>query len=416
VFAGTADLYVYFVERAFQLLKPNGQFAYIIPNKWMKAAYGQNLRHWIKQYQLHSIADFGELRVFAEAATFPAIFLASKKPARQSLLYAPIRTLAYNGTLQAEIERVAYPIPLSSLADQGWSMVEPASTAILEQMNTLGIPLKSYLGDKSILYGIKTGFNKAFILETEAERQALIDADPRSAELIKPFAVGNDIRKNIVRRGKYVILTKIGVPIQQYPAVFEHLKKYQTELETRQDKGNHWWELRACAYYDKFERSKIMYPVIAKEPRFVLVDEELYSNDKTFFIPARDLFLLGLLNSMAIWFYLKSICSVLGDADKGGRLELRAIYVNQIPIAQATLEQKEDIETLVAEIVTRKKIGKETQPLENQLEALIFALYSLSESQMLQILDGFRDLSIKDRTQIHNEFRNIRNRHFHVQL
>ena len=66
--------------------------------------------------------------------------------------------------------------------------------------------------------------------------------------------------------------------------------------------------------------------------RFTFDEEGFYSNDKTFIIPLGNLYLLALLNSRLTWFYLESICAGHGDRNEGGRLELRSIYMEQIPI------------------------------------------------------------------------------------
>ncbi|MBK8968349.1 MAG: Eco57I restriction-modification methylase domain-containing protein [Lewinellaceae bacterium] len=71
-YAGTADLYVYFVERGINILRPGGQFNYILPNKWMRAGYGAALRQFFKRHRIEGISDFGDLPVFEEATPTPA--------------------------------------------------------------------------------------------------------------------------------------------------------------------------------------------------------------------------------------------------------------------------------------------------------------------------------------------------------
>nr|MBP6810330.1 class I SAM-dependent DNA methyltransferase [Saprospiraceae bacterium] len=80
-YAGTADLYVYFVERGMNILRPGGQFSYILPNKWMRAGYGDKLRQFVKRQRIEGISDFGDLPVFEEATTYPCIFEMSRAEA-----------------------------------------------------------------------------------------------------------------------------------------------------------------------------------------------------------------------------------------------------------------------------------------------------------------------------------------------
>ena len=128
-----------------------------------------------------------------------------------------------------------------------------------------------------------------------------------------------------------------------YPAIVKHLEPFADKAKLRSDKGDYWWELRACDYYDEFRKPKIIYPEIFIAPKFTLDETALYTNNKLFFIPRNDLYLLGILNSCLTWFYLKHICSVLGDPNKRGRLELRTIFVEKIPIYAIDSLKSDDV-------------------------------------------------------------------------
>jgi hypothetical protein len=198
-------------------------------------------------------------------------------------------------------------------------------------MRAISVSLGEYVNGQ-LKYGIKTGFNEAFIIDCPT-RDRLISQNPKSAEIIKPLVVGDDVRRYEVNFcDRYLIWTYIGVPIKKYPEVFAHLKKFQKQLEKRWDKGNHWWELRACDYYADFEKSKINYPEIAKEPRFYLDTKSFFPLKTVFSIPREDYFLLALLNSHLLFSRLAKISSVLGDAEKSGRLLQQTIYTEQLPI------------------------------------------------------------------------------------
>lgn len=229
------------------------------------------------------------------------------------------------------------------------------------------------IGNK-IYRGVLTGCNDAFIISA-ATRQELIDADAKSAEIIKPLAVGDDVRRWHVRdKGRYLIVTPIGVNISRYPAVFAHLQRYQERLEKRSDQGNHWWELRACDYYDAFDRPKIIYPEISKDSRFTFDETGLFVNNKAFIIQTDDLYLLGVLSSRVVWKYLEGICSIV----QGHSLELRSIHMETVPIPVASNIDKDAIATLVKACLDRQ--GERCQALENQIEAYVQALYGLTPS------------------------------------
>jgi hypothetical protein len=250
----------------------------------------------------------------------------------------------------------------------------------------------------------------------------LISEDKKSAELIKPFVCGDDVRKYFIHsRGQYLIQIPKGWTRQNigtvrdpwnwfqknYPAVASHLEPFAIKAQKRQDKGDYWWELRTCDYYEEFEKPKIVYPVIAKESRFAFNTIGIYSNDKTFFIPTDNLYLLAILNSNLAWVFLKRLCSVLGDPDKKGRLELRSIHVSQLPIKKIdfmNLEEKsvyEKIEFLVSSIIElfnqsesstsqqgKEIIGRRIYSVEKQLNQLVYELYRLTEEEIRIVEDG----------------------------
>ena len=209
VFVITADLYVYFYARALQILRPGGMLAFISSNKWFRSAYGERLRGYIAENcRITSITDLGELPVFQEAATFPMIFLCQKGNAetRRSTLFTQVTSLdAPYPDIRALIERGANVLPTSAIAGSKWTLADAASIGTFERMKANSSPLGPTVGGR-ILYGIKTGLNKAFVLDEETRRD-LIREDRRSAEIIHPLAVGDDVRKwHVVDRCRWLIV------------------------------------------------------------------------------------------------------------------------------------------------------------------------------------------------------------------
>ncbi len=339
VFNGTADLYTYFFELGLRNLNEKGKLAYIAPNKFIKSNYGVKLREYLRKFTMEQIIDFGELPVFAEAATFPAIFIiAKKKTIYKETVFSYIKKLDFTSLTEAVAENHFF-LSSDAFDEETWSLSTGNESSIFEKMRMIGIPLGKYTNG-SIRRGILTGFNEAYIIDQNT-RNELINKDIKSNEIIKPLLDGNDIRKyRIEFKNKFIILSKVGVEIDRYPAIFEHLKRYQNQLEKRLDKGNYWWELRSCSYYQDFETPKICYPDIALESRFTIDYDQFYPNATLFIIPKDDKYLLALLNSKLIWFFLKKICPVIGDENKRGRLRLKTVYLEQLPIVEIPLEDQ----------------------------------------------------------------------------
>ncbi len=317
VYHGTADLYTYFVERGVSLLRENGIFSYIVANKWMRANYGAPLRRWLKEQCMEEIIDFGDLQVFQGATTYPCIIRITKSAPRASFEVTQVKTLDFK-SLGEYVRGDQYRVNQNELDDKGWSLADERTQALLANIRSKGVPLGEYVMSK-IYRGVLTGLNEAFVID-EATRARLIAEDARSAELIKPFLAGRDIKRyEQPKSDKYLILMPRGWTREQssnakdalgwlnksYPAITNHLMPFVEAAEKRYDKGEHWWELRACDYYSEFEKPKMIYAEIAMRGQFTLDSNYSFSDTTTYIISNDSKYLLGLLNSR-LWTFLFS--------------------------------------------------------------------------------------------------------------
>lgn len=194
VFDSIADIYVYFVERGAGILKKNGTFIYILPNKWMRARYGNTLRNWVKQFDIEFIVDFGDLPVFEEATTYPCIWSFNKKtPISNHFAVSIIDTLDYSESLEKYVSEKSISVDMNLLNEKGWNLVDDRIQNLMQKIRSKGKPLGEYVKG-GIYYGIKTALNEAFVIDT-ATKNKLIVEDPKSAEVIKPYLLGKDIKK-----------------------------------------------------------------------------------------------------------------------------------------------------------------------------------------------------------------------------
>jgi hypothetical protein len=107
------------------------------------------------------------------------------------------------------------------------------------------------------------------------------------------------------------------------------------------------------------------------------------SNDKTYIIPEASLYLLGVLNSRGAEFFLRRICPSVQQ----GYMEFRTIYIEQIPIPQATPAQRTVIEALVRKLLDVRGQGPQVAEWERELNALVYELYGLTEKE-IEIVEG----------------------------
>jgi len=97
---GTADLYVYFYERSFQLVNHHGCLSFITSNRWFRAKYGTDLRQYMATHtEVRQIIDFGDEDVF-DALAYPTIIIATKRHKPVSLVDATndVAVLNWDGT------------------------------------------------------------------------------------------------------------------------------------------------------------------------------------------------------------------------------------------------------------------------------------------------------------------------------
>lgn len=259
----------------------------------------------------------------------------------------------------------------------------------MQKMEVNSIPLGKYVSNQ-IYYGVKTGFNEAFVIDGE-KRTELIEKDPRSKEIIKPLSVGNDIRKwRINFKDKWLIFTRRGINIDAYSAIKSHLEQWRLKLEPkppnwlsntekwqgRKSGSYKWYEIQDnVAYHSEFDKAKIVYPIITKESRFTFDNRGVFTNDSAFIIPISDFYLLGVLNSSYVWKFIKNVCPVLGDAEQGGRLQLKSAYFSKIPIPHASDSEKEAISKLVQKCLDAK--GVNCEAWEKEIDDRVAVLYGL---------------------------------------
>ncbi|MFN7488182.1 MAG: class I SAM-dependent DNA methyltransferase [Chryseotalea sp.] len=406
---GTADLFVYFVEQAFRVLKSKGEFAYIIPNKWMRAGYGKKLRQFIGKHKIHQVVDFGDLPVFEEATTYPNIIQVRKSGAEKTFTACNINTLQFNKGLKAYLEENQIEVNIDELSSEGWTLSDSKVQSILTKIKSKGKPLGEYVNGK-IYRGVLTGFNEAFVIDKET-KDRLIKDDPKSAKVIKPFLAGRDIKRyQTPTPDKFLILFPKGFTIKrnlpkgnpnylaseppprygdmayddawewikkEFPAIAEHLSQYKLAAERRTDKGDYWWELRACDYYDEFEKAKIVYPNICKRPEFSLDNRMSYTNQKCFIITHFTLTFLGVLNSSLFFFLFKSILPKL----RGDYFEPSYVYLKDFPVID---DESQEITNLVRQCLSikEKNPDEDITNLENQIDQLVYKLYDLTEEEI----------------------------------
>lgn len=330
VVADRADLYAYFLELGVRLLKPGGRLGYICSSTFFRTGSGEKLRRYLSQKaEIETVVDFGDLQIFEGVTTYPTILTLRRlngHAADDALRFLKVNELPED--LSKVFSTASQPMPRARLGAGSWRFESDRLDAVRKKMAAGRKTLAEVYGPP--LYGIKTGLNEAFVL-TRAERDVLVAKDARCAELLKPFLVGENLKRwHVESDDLWLIYTpKNRLDIEEHPAIHDWLLPFRDKLEARATKQN-WWELQQAqaAYEPSFNRNKVIYPHFNDRPNFSFDRGRRYSNDKSYIIPTEENGLAAYLNSKALWFFLTG----LAPAVRGGFREARVQYLEQLPI------------------------------------------------------------------------------------
>lgn len=423
-FTGTADLYVYFYERGFQLLRAGGILTFISSNKYFRSGYGEKLRGYLAtQGEIKQLIDFGDAPVFT-AIAYPSIIIVSKAAhaadQRARHKEQQVRVLTWNPADNVEefvsrFNAASFLMPQSELKPDGWRLESAEVLNLLAKLHKAGKPLGEYVNGR-FYYGIKTGLNEAFVVDRPT-RDRLIAEHKSSAEVLKPFLRGRDVKRwRTEFAEKYLIKIESSdnkkhpwsdkskeeaekIFAKTYPAIHAHfqaLEKIKLEkpdshgstnmleqLQNREDQGKYFWELRSCAYWQEFEAPKIILGIFMISPTFAFDDCAFYHNNALHMIAGANKFLVAMLNSSTAWWFLRSICTDL----QGGYLQAYQENLSQIPIP--TTENVSNIEKLVDKILAAKgsNSAADVSAFESEIDQHVYKLYNLTNSE-IQIIEG----------------------------
>lgn len=334
VVSDRADLYAYFFELGVRMLKPGGRLGYISSSTFFRTGSGAPLRAFLGEAaQVETVVDFGDLQVFEGVTTYPAILTLRKAggAAGNAVDGAALRFLnvkALPADLGLAFDEAAEAMPRARLTRASWRFEGDRLDAIRTKMAAGRPTLAQVYG--APLRGIVTGLNEAFVLSRET-RDALVERDAASAELLKPFLIGENLKRwHVESDDLWLIYTpKNKIDIEAYPAIRDHLLPFKARLEARATKQN-WWELQQAqaAYLPQFAGPKTLYNRFTNRPQFSFMPDASYTNDAPYFIPSSDEFLATFLNSKSSWFALSSAATSL----QNGYVQLLGRYVEPVPI------------------------------------------------------------------------------------
>jgi hypothetical protein len=366
-YQSTADLYLYFYEQGIRVLQQDGRLGYVSSGTFARGNFATAFRRHLPEVaRFETVIDFGENQPFKGAEMVrPSIVILQKGGTQDAF-----RSLFIDGkipqALDQAIDSHGVVTDPSMLSQPEWVFQSSELSHLANKILSVGTTLGCVVENR-VLRGLITGLNEAFAID-DATRTQLIKADARSCEVIKPLVTGQDLRPWYMEdEGRWLILfpcgwthAEFGADLdetdawsrvsEQYPAIADFLLPYADTARRRYDKGDYWWELRACDYYKAFEQPKIVWPDIAKLPRFSWDDTATYINNTGYFIPDPHPSLLAILQSRVIWFAVSQISQPLRL--RGGLWQYRFFgqFLLRLPIPDLSADDQDQLGSLAMTI------------------------------------------------------------------
>ncbi|MDP8517077.1 class I SAM-dependent DNA methyltransferase [Campylobacter coli] len=407
VYKGTSDIYTYFYELGFNVLKDSGGvLSYITSNKYTRAGYGEALREFLlKNVKFLEYTDLNGIKVFDSATVDTSILCFEKSKSKDNkfkylaLSNEILKTCAYDIGLYKDFAEFLQ----NSLSKESFTFSDENTSALKAKIERIGTPLKEWQG-LNIYRGILTGYNEAFIITTEKRNEILANCKDeaekeRTAKLIRKMLRGRDIKRYSYEwAGLWVINTHNGyknqngekvevINIEYYPSLKKHFDEFYPQLEKRTDKGLTPYNLRNCAYLDEFEKEKIVWNPVSGEYLFSYIKEHIFFNNSLFMMTL-DVFslkyILAFMNSNCYkWLItLKTNLIQTGSYAYGAKDKIERLPIPKINSKNEKLAN--ELINLVDEILKAKEQDKNvnTQELENKINSLVYKLYNLTEEEI----------------------------------
>ncbi len=412
-FARTGDIYCLFYERGWQLLKEGGHLCYITSNKWMRAGYGEKTRGFFAtKTNPKLLIDFAGVKIFESATVDTNILLFSRSTNQKNTICAV--TNKQNGSTIKNLSDFVQQ--QHSVCDFGssdsWVILSPIEQSIKHKIESVGTPLKDW--DINIYRGVLTGYNDAFIINTEKRDEILAkcqseDEHKRTAELIRPILRGRDIKRyGYDWANLWLIYIPWHFPYQfdetiqgasekaenafmaLYPSVYSHMLQYKVQLSNRNKAETgiryEWYAMQrwGAKYWEDFSKPKLVYMEIQTDnpdegypfPCYSYDDTKAVTLNMAYIMSSNSIdvrYVLGILNSKLGKFLVKLYVTQLQER----QFRMLAQYVQNFPIVKTD-------PSIVAHMVelVNNSITKDRGNYDREINELSYTIYNLTDDEI----------------------------------
>lgn len=421
---GNYDIYVVFVEKGLSLLNRHGLLGYILPHKFFNAQYGEPLRALLSEHSyLSDIVHFGDKQIFDQATTYTCLLFLNKAGSKQCRVVKVDDLIAWRNTEEAP-EGI---VPGEQIMQEEWNFVIGESTNLFKKLSSMPVKMRDVA--EKIAQGIRTSANEVYVLDLIADDGNLITAHSKQLnrkvilehDTVSLFLQGREIKPyRVLPSGKVVILpyhvmdrrvTLIPEKElqQKFPNTYAYLLENKSYLESRERGrmiGANWYAYIYPKNIEVMCTEKILIPDIADKASFALDETGKYAFTSGYGITLKTnitdspRYILGLLNSKVLDFYLKSISTQM----RGGFFRYFTQFIEPLPIRtidfsnQADMKRHDNLVELVEQMLSfhkrmadvrvaqdRTMLQQRITITEQQIDRLVYELYGLTEEEIKMV-------------------------------
>jgi len=401
---GKFDIYVLFVERALKLIKEHGVVFFIHPHRFLTADYGRGLKAVLDSvHGLRSAIFFGVNQIFETATTYTGIFSYSENAKCLTFKHANGKDFQ-NGPFT---ER---PYATDGSHWIAWTS-EGSSSGLISKLS--GQPRKMSDIFEGIFQGVVTVGDDIFVLDGKITGKyfngfsnALEQTVKLETDMVKPLLKGEHIRRYSKPgsqififyphyqdgKGKTHAFSEQELRTQ-FPLAFEYIKHFKSDLVKKKVKyktnPDLWFSLHRSREMSIFESPKILTPQLQNYPHFTLDSDKWYPDAGGYSLLRKEgvvedyNFLLGVLNSSVLWYFIKNT----SNAYNNNYYYFKTKYLERFSFPLVTKSQQAPIISLVTKVLKAKRLDPDADTLswEDEIDRLVFGLYGLNQDEIVLV-------------------------------
>jgi hypothetical protein len=418
-FARTGDIYCLFYEKGFDLMKKGGTLTYITSNKWMRGGYGKSLRNYFTKVNTRKILNLGP-GIFHSATVDTNIYVGKREPFDNQ-----VKGISIENRYDISFLKDDELIPMQDVNEDSWVVLDEADLKISRSFEKHGKPLKDW--EIKINFGIKTGFNEAFIID-QAKRDELVAEDDKADEIIRPILKGREIERYYAEWSKDFIISTFpakNIDIDDFPSIKNYLESFQPKLnqtgeefinengeveKTRKKTVNKWFETQdPIAFQEEFKKEKVIWKRIGSIMRFAYSDEEMYCLDSTCIATGEKIkYLTAVLNSKAGLYQLFQTSPQTGTGDQ--IISVQALEPLLVHYPSDEVEAKFNLMVDYILFIKKQKapilekVSNETisRIFEDIVDQMVYELY-FEDHMKQQKIDVMQFINFEDITKLSSE-------------